>query len=124
VSEIRTNLLSDAAGTGPAGLFKQSAAKAWANLNGTGTIALRASFNMSSIVDNGTGDYSFNFSSSMADVNYKATATCTANSGLMRTFDDTTPRTASAFRTICFQSTSAAAIDALHAQMDVHGDLA
>jgi hypothetical protein len=36
MSEIRTNLLSDAAGTGPAGLFKQSAAKAWANLNGSG----------------------------------------------------------------------------------------
>jgi hypothetical protein len=99
-------------------------AAAWANLNGTGTIALRDSQNVSSVVDNGTGDYTFNFSSSMADVNYKATATCTANSGLMRTFDDATPRTASAFRTICFQSNTVATIDALHAQMDVHGDLA
>ena len=40
-------------------------AAAWANLNGTGTIALRDSENVSSVVDNGTGDYTFNFSNSM-----------------------------------------------------------
>jgi hypothetical protein len=70
MSEIRANLIADAVGTGPAGLFKQSAAKAWANLNGTGTIALRASFNVSSVVDNGTGDYSFNYTNALNSANY------------------------------------------------------
>ena len=45
-------------------------AAAWANLNGTGTIALRDSQNISGAVDNGTGNYTFNFSSNMAGANY------------------------------------------------------
>lgn len=45
-------------------------AAAWANLNGTGTIALRDSMNISGAVDNGIGNYTFNFSSNMADANY------------------------------------------------------
>jgi hypothetical protein len=46
------------------------AAKAWVNFNGTGTVAIRAQFNVSSITDNGTGDYTINFSTSMSDANY------------------------------------------------------
>ena len=45
-------------------------AKAWVNFNGTGTVAIRASFNVSSITDNGTGDYTVNFTSALADANY------------------------------------------------------
>jgi hypothetical protein len=45
-------------------------AKAWANLNGTGTIALRDSFNVSSVVDNGVGTYRTNLTSSMANASY------------------------------------------------------
>jgi len=44
--------------------------KAWVNFNGTGTPAIRASFNVSSITDNGTGDYTINFTSALADTNY------------------------------------------------------
>tara|TARA_R110000823_G_C15717845_1_gene478297 strand:- start:252 stop:608 length:357 start_codon:yes stop_codon:yes gene_type:complete len=45
-------------------------AKAWVNFNGTGTVAIRASLNVSSITDNGTGDYTLNFTTALADVNY------------------------------------------------------
>ena len=45
-------------------------AKAWVNFNGTGTVAIRASFNVSSITDNGTGDYTINFTTALADANY------------------------------------------------------
>jgi hypothetical protein len=45
-------------------------AKAWVNFNGTGTVAIRASFNVSSITDNGTGNYSINFTTAMPDTNY------------------------------------------------------
>jgi hypothetical protein len=45
-------------------------AKAWVNFNGTGAVAIRASYNVSSITDNGTGDYTVNFTTAMADANY------------------------------------------------------
>jgi hypothetical protein len=49
--------------------------KAWVNFNGTGTVAIRASANVSSITDNGTGLYTVNFTTSMADTNYATIAT-------------------------------------------------
>jgi uncharacterized protein (AIM24 family) len=48
--------------------------RAWVNFNGTGTVAIRASGNVSSITDNGTGDYTVNFTTAMPDVNYSAVA--------------------------------------------------
>lgn len=44
--------------------------RAWVNFNGTGTVAIRASGNVSSITDNNTGDYTVNFTTAMPDVNY------------------------------------------------------
>jgi hypothetical protein len=44
--------------------------RAWVNFNGTGTVAIRASFNVTSITDNGTGDYTVNFTNAMTDANY------------------------------------------------------
>lgn len=44
--------------------------RAWVNFNGTGTVAIRASGNVSSITDNGTGFYTVNFSTGMVDTNY------------------------------------------------------
>ena len=46
--------------------------RAWVNFNGTGTVAIRASGNVSSITDNGTGDYTVNFTTAMSDANYVA----------------------------------------------------
>ena len=44
--------------------------RAWVNFNGAGTVAIRADFNVSSITDNGTGDYTVNFSNAMPNSNY------------------------------------------------------
>jgi len=44
--------------------------RAWVNFNGTGTVAIRGSGNVSSITDNDTGDYTVNFSNAMPDANY------------------------------------------------------
>jgi hypothetical protein len=44
--------------------------KAWVNFNGTGTVAIRGSFNVSSITDNGAGDYTVNFTTAMPNTNY------------------------------------------------------
>lgn len=54
-------------------------ARAWVNFNGTGTVAIRASGNVTSITDNGTGDYTVNFTTAMSDANYSTNVT-TSNS--------------------------------------------
>jgi hypothetical protein len=48
--------------------------RAWVNFNGTGTVAIRASGNVSSITDNGTADYTINFTNAMPDANYSVTS--------------------------------------------------
>jgi hypothetical protein len=48
--------------------------RAWVNFNGTGTVAIRASGNVSSITDNGTGNYVVNLTNAMPDANYSVTA--------------------------------------------------
>lgn len=53
--------------TGAAPIY---ACRAWVNFNGTGTVAIRASGNVSSITDNGVGDYTVNFTTAMQDANY------------------------------------------------------
>lgn len=55
------------------------ACRAWANINGTGTVAIRASGNVSSITDNGIGNYTVNFTIPMPDVNYAVSASDNAN---------------------------------------------
>jgi hypothetical protein len=49
--------------------------RAWVNFNGTGTVAIRASGNVSSITDHGTGQFSINFTVAMPDTNYAAVGT-------------------------------------------------
>jgi hypothetical protein len=49
--------------------------RAWVNFNGTGTIAIRASGNVSSISDNGAGNYTVNFTTTLVDANYSANVT-------------------------------------------------
>ena len=64
-----TNVIDTTGGTSTN--LMSGLAKAWSNLNGTGTIAERDSFNISGYVDNGTGDYSINFSSPLDSGNYQ-----------------------------------------------------
>jgi hypothetical protein len=53
--------------TGSAPIY---ACRAWVNFNGTGTVAINASGNVSSITDNGVGDYTVNFTTALPDANY------------------------------------------------------
>lgn len=55
--------------------------RAWVNFNGTGTVAIRASGNVSSITDNGTGDYTVNFTTAMPDANYSFGSICSSTAG-------------------------------------------
>jgi hypothetical protein len=50
-------------------------ARAWVNFNGTGTVAIRSSSNVSSITDRGVGKYTINFANSLTDANYSVVGT-------------------------------------------------
>jgi len=95
-------------------------AKAWVNFSGTGTVAIRASFNVSSITDNGTGDYTVNFTTAMVDANYSVVATSTIQVGVsnngcivsVRNTSGTTPtQTTSGTRIIAIGADSTAEAD-------------
>jgi len=72
MSTLRVNNITDTSG-GSSSLSVPGAAKAWVNFNGTGTVAIRAQMNVSSITDNGVGDYTINFTNALADANYSVT---------------------------------------------------
>jgi hypothetical protein len=57
--------------------------RAWVNFNGTGTPAIRASGNVTSITDNGTGDYTVNITTAMPDVNYCVASVCTLSDAVV-----------------------------------------
>jgi hypothetical protein len=57
--------------------------RAWVNFNGTGTPAIRASGNVTSITDNGTGDYTVNITTAMPDVNYCVASVCTLSDAIV-----------------------------------------
>jgi hypothetical protein len=59
--------------------LSQFTAKAWVNFNGTGTVAIRGSHNVSSITDRGTGNYTVNFSNNMANANYSTVGSTNDN---------------------------------------------
>jgi hypothetical protein len=68
------HIVVDSGGTGAAeGDLKENnnrIAKAWCNINGTGTISIRGSYNVSSLTDVDTGKYKVNFSTAMTDSDY------------------------------------------------------
>jgi hypothetical protein len=72
ISEVMT--LFSATGNAPV-----YACRAWVSFNGTGTVAISGSGNVSSITDNGTGDYTVNFTTAMPDANYSIGHTCSGN---------------------------------------------
>ena len=84
-SELRVNTLKDAAGANSVAMeyVAGGSAKAWVNFNGTGTIASRDSFNVTSLDDNGTGNYDVNFTNAMgnADFSSQVTAGYSADTG-------------------------------------------
>lgn len=83
--------------------------RAWVNFNGTGTVAIRASGNVSSITDNGTGDYTANFTIAMPDVNYCVVGSCIGTgsgfpyNNYIAGVNTATPKTTGSIRFTSFQ---------------------
>jgi hypothetical protein len=72
--QIIVNSSADGVDVGTGGISQARIAKAWVNFNGTSTVAIRSSYNVSSITDNGTGDYTANLSTALSDTNGAAVA--------------------------------------------------
>jgi len=103
--------------------IEQGRAKAWVNFNGTGTVAMRDNFNVSSITDSGTGVYTANFSTAMANANY-ASVVSTGNNdkgryGIMIDSDD---KTTSACKMFGFQTSTGSSLDSEEVSLAVFGD--
>ena len=86
-SELRVNTLKDASGNNSVAtsVIAEGTAKAWANIDGSGTVSFRDSFNTSGLTDNGTGDYTTSFSTSFGNANYSFTY-CGAADGAETTY--------------------------------------
>ena len=97
---IVVNSDADGVAIGTGGINQARISKAWVNFNGTGTVAIRSSYNVSSITDNGTGDYSVVFSTAMSDANYctNISAGDKANVWGINVFDGTSTYTTSLCR--------------------------
>ena len=89
------------------------ACRAWVNFNGTGTVAINASGNVSSITDNGVGDYTVNFTTAMPDVNYSIGG---MNGSWVQNY---TTRATSSIRVITFNSTTGANVDVANASIHI-----
>ena len=77
-------------------LYPRFGCRAWVNFNGTGVVAIRASGNVSSITDNGTGDYTVNFTTALSDANYAVIGSAFTNvTGSAGPNLNTTPTTSS-----------------------------
>ena len=97
--------------------------KAWVNFNGTGTVAIRDNFNVSSITDSGTGVYTANFTTAMANANY-ASVVSTGNNdkgryGIMIDSDD---KTTSACKIFGFQTSTGSSLDSEEVSLAIFGD--
>jgi len=126
-SVLNVDTIADKAGTGPVELTKQSAAKAWVNVDGT-VPSLTDSFNIASVADYGTGDHQINFSNAMSNGNYSLDGSCSsiaASANIGVTFqNNTTPPTSSLFRMITRRRDNNTNYDNGYVYAKAHGDLA
>ena len=104
---IVVNSDADGVAIGTGGINQARIAKAWVNFDGSGTVSIRDSYNIASVTDNGTGDWTLNYSAAMSNTSYVVFgngANVTGVSGTVMTqtwtAEQTTPFTTSASRVI------------------------
>tara|TARA_Y100000361_G_scaffold139458_1_gene142532 strand:+ start:282 stop:659 length:378 start_codon:yes stop_codon:yes gene_type:complete len=125
MSTLKVDTIQDASGgnASTSEQIQQGRAKAWVNFNGTGTVAVRDNFNVSSITDSGTGVYTANFTTAMANANY-ASVVSTGNNdkgryGIMIDSDD---KTTSACKIFGFQTSTGSSLDSEEVSLAIFGD--
>lgn len=132
-SELRVNTLKDASGNNSiaTSFVASGSAKAWATMNGSGTPALRDSFNVSGLTDNGDGDFSFAYSSNLATANAYTAGGTVANTSVstatyqLSPYSSSTLTTSSSRYSMRYNTASAAGVsDYAYGATTIHGDLA
>lgn len=110
MSTIKTNTISNVAGTKsvPTDTVVDGSAKAWVNFNGTGTVAIRRAFNVSSITDNNVGDYTINFTTPFPNATYVGALSARSTAGPILAIpqDTAAPRSTTAYRMACLTRVS------------------
>jgi hypothetical protein len=125
MSTLQVANISDGTDTVATGYVVNGSAKAGASLNGTATIALRSSLNLSSVTDEGTGQYTHTLTSSMTDTTYRITAAAGGSGdggGSLRAADPSASRATGSYK-IKVRNASAY-IDVDHCESNLFGDLA
>ena len=103
--------------------LQQGLAKAWVSFDGTGTIAARDSFNVSSLTDNGTGDHTITFSSAFANI-YLALSGGGDHDGEIVSRRDSSYATTTTTERFCLATSGGSLVDRDRANILFHGDLA
>ena len=126
MSQIIATTLSNGSVSVPTATVVNGSAKAWVNFNGTGTVAIRDSFNVSTITDNGAGDYTRTVSSAFANVDYSSSGGGGLTSTSVGTFSHHTNAspTTTAFRMQTANFAMNSLIDWTYVEVNSHGDLA
>ena len=96
--------------------------KAWVNFNGTGTVAIRASYNVSSITDNNTGDYTVNFTTALADADYAAVVSAESGGSQDNRYGNTEAVTTTSYRLTtraAIQSVTGALADVIYIRVAI-----
>ena len=124
MSTLKADTIQSTSG-GAATLTKQSAAKSFISFNGTGTVAIKGSTNVSTLTDEATGGYQVNFTSSMSDTNYSSVSSAAFDTGTIGgEVSNTRPDATSSYDHVNSLSSNNSRRDAEFNQSAVHGDLA
>jgi len=126
-SELRVNTLKDASGNNSiaTSFVAGGSAKAYSSINGASTAATRGTFNMSSLNDNATGQYTISITSPMANTNYTGHVTSGDHDDTSDSFTRTYIHTLNAGNVSVFIATTAGSYyDTTYIGFTVHGDLA
>ena len=126
MSTIKVDTLVAADGSSAVTLTKQSAAKSWFQVDGTGTATIDGSFNTSGLVDEGTGQYTISFTNSMSDTHYAFTQGLEytySGSLVLATYTEASKVTGSC-RAIHNAASGGASVDVPETSGNIDGDLA
>ena len=129
MSTVKVDTLVASDGSSPVTLTKQSAAKAWNHFDGTGTVAIDNSFNVSSLIDSSTGQYASSFTNNMSSTQYPNTGHSRHDGGVNALFstsnkDNYPPITSSCGIDSFSSDGNQTGTDSDQMSQLVHGDLA
>ena len=104
------------------GTEKGQLCKVWVNFNGTGTVAIRDSFNVGSITDNGTGSYTVNFTNSMSSADYVLCMSGSTNNSFSRAGTQTPSSMTTSAASVQTANSSGSSVDREYCAVAIFGD--